>query len=131
MTPRKRPTKAQQAIVLARQNGLCGCGCGKPLTGPLIWEHFIPLWSKGTNETGNFERWRGSCSKPKTSAEHKVRAHLDRAGKRHRGEYRPRQPMKSRQNPWPPKGARKLRSRGFEKRPDLREQAGTAVSTSL
>ena len=94
---RRPPTKAQKAEVLARQSdGLCGCGCRKPLQGPLRWEHVVPLWAKGTNATGNFERWRLECSKAKDAREAGDRARMDAARKRHEGTRRPRKPIPSR-----------------------------------
>lgn len=78
MTGRKRPTKAIIEAVLARQNGLCGCGCGERLNGAVDWDHILPLALGGTNEADNWQALLRSCHAAKTSGDIRMIRKADR-----------------------------------------------------
>ncbi len=73
-TPRKRLTAAEKATLLERQQRNCAC-CnesliwdiidGKPVYGPMIDEHIIPLELGGSNELANRELRCVPCAKQK------------------------------------------------------------------
>lgn len=78
---RKPLTKKQRAELAVRQEGLCGCGCGKKLnhlTEGTIDEHVLPLWCGGTNDLDNRQLWRKPCAAKKTAQEAKERGHIKR-----------------------------------------------------
>lgn len=54
MTPRKPLSRREYALLAMRQEGKCGCGCGRKLdfTKPrqVVDEHLQPLFSNGGNE---------------------------------------------------------------------------------
>ena len=110
-TERKRLTAAERATLLERQDHDCPtCGAslvwavvdGKPVYGPMIDEHIIPLELGGSNDLSNRELWCVPCAKAKTRADRKAIAKVARIRRREAGEERPKQ---------------KIRSRGFTRDP--------------
>ena len=78
---RARPGKRAQAEIKARQDGLCAlCGI-KPKR--WVWDHIIPLWKSGTNDTDNIQGLGSEdeceCHAEKTKAEAAERAAMNRA----------------------------------------------------
>lgn len=110
-TPRKRLTPSQKAEILERQHDLCA-GCretliwtfidGKPVYGPMIDEHIIPLELGGSNDLSNRDLRCVPCAKAKTRKDVKDIAHVRRMRLKDRGEF--------------PAAKQKLRGRGFDRR---------------
>lgn len=113
--PRRPLTRAEFAQLLIDQGGKCGCGCGEklnPLTEGVIDEHVLALTLGGPNALANRSIWRKPCSVKKTKGDRSADAKV----KRLRGETcaGPSKPIPQRPGGgWPPKGSRKLSSRGF------------------
>jgi 5-methylcytosine-specific restriction endonuclease McrA len=111
-TPRKRLTAAERVILLARQHDCCAGPCrenliwsvvdGKPIYGPMVDEHVIPLELGGSNELSNRELLCVACAKEKTRADRKAIVKVARIRRRLAGDERPKQ---------------KIRSRGFPRDP--------------
>jgi 5-methylcytosine-specific restriction endonuclease McrA len=110
-TERRRLTAAEKAAILARQGALCPrCAKtliwavvdGKPVFGPMIDEHVIPLQLGGSNDLSNRELWCVPCAKIKTKRDLKAIAKVQRIRRRAAGEEHPKQ---------------KIRSRGFPRDP--------------
>jgi 5-methylcytosine-specific restriction endonuclease McrA len=111
-TERKRLTAAQKAQLLGRQQHRCAGPCqqslvwalveGKPVYGPMIDEHIIPLELGGSNELSNRELRCVPCAKEKTRSDRKAIAKVARIRRRLAGQERPKQ---------------KIRSRGFPRDP--------------
>jgi 5-methylcytosine-specific restriction endonuclease McrA len=111
-TPRKRLTAAERAILLTRQHHGCAGPCreslvwalvdGKPVYGPMIDEHIIPLELGGSNELSNRALLCAACAKAKTRTDRKAIAKVARIRRRLAGAERPKQ---------------KIRSRGFPRDP--------------
>jgi hypothetical protein len=83
MTEKRRPlTRREFGFLIIRQEGWCGCGCGRKLdfSAPKMVtdEHLAPLYSLGTNELGNRALWLTVCSVAKTRAEAPGRAKVRR-----------------------------------------------------
>jgi hypothetical protein len=83
MTEKRRPlTRREFGFLIIRQEGWCGCGCGRKLdfSAPKMVtdEHLAPLYSLGTNELDNRALWLTECSVAKTSAEAPGRAKVRR-----------------------------------------------------
>jgi 5-methylcytosine-specific restriction endonuclease McrA len=110
-TPRRRLSAAERAILLERQHRQCAA-CqeslvwsvveGKPVFGPMIDEHIIPLELGGSNALSNRELRCVDCAKEKTRADRKAIAKVARIRRRLAGEERTKQ---------------KIRSRGFPRDP--------------
>ena len=110
-TVRRRLTAAQKAHLLGRQRDRCA-SCqesliwavveGRPVYGPMIDEHIIPLELGGSNDLSNRELRCVPCAKKKTRADRKAIAKVARIRRRLAGQERPRQ---------------KIRSRGFPRDP--------------
>lgn len=70
LVEKRRPlTRAETIAICVRQNGRCGCGCGKPLnpfTEGVIDEHIIPLELTGSNDLSNRAYYRKPCAAEKT-----------------------------------------------------------------
>ena len=80
---RKPLTRMQFATLILKQEGRCGCGCGKKLQADaIIDEHLVALDFLGGNELNNRSLWDRDCSKAKTSRDLSAAA----KGKRIRGE---------------------------------------------
>ena len=84
---RKRLTAAEKSLILERQHDLCGrCGLslvwglvdGKPVYGPMIDEHIIPLGTTGTNDLSNRQLWCVECAHDKTKRDLKAIAKAKR-----------------------------------------------------
>lgn len=63
------PSKACKARIMARQDGICGCGCGVKLgvCGERIeFDHIQALILEGENRESNLQALRPCCHKPKT-----------------------------------------------------------------
>jgi 5-methylcytosine-specific restriction endonuclease McrA len=111
-TPRRRLTAAERTILLARQHDACAGPCreslvwalvdGKPVYGPMIDEHIVPLELGGSNDLSNRELLCVPCAKAKTRADRKAIAKVARIRRRLAGQERPKQ---------------KIRSRGFPRDP--------------
>ncbi len=111
-TPRKRLTRAQRIELLERQQHRCAGPCGesliwslvdgKPVYGPMIDEHIIPLELSGSNELTNRELRCVACAKEKTRADRKVIAKVARIRRRLAGEERRKQKINSRGFPRDP-----------------------------
>jgi hypothetical protein len=111
-TPRKRLTVAEKAHLLDRQQHRCAGPCkqsliwaiveGKPVYGPIIDEHIIPLELGGSNDLSNRELRCVPCAKEKTRADRKSIAKVARIHRRLAGQEGPK---------------RKIRSRGFPRDP--------------
>jgi 5-methylcytosine-specific restriction endonuclease McrA len=111
-TPRRRLTRAERSLLLERQNDCCAGPCGKslvwsviddrPVYGPMIDEHVIPLDLGGSNDLTNRELLCVPCAKQKTRADRTAIAKAARIRRREAGEE-------------PPK--RQIRSRGFPRDP--------------
>jgi 5-methylcytosine-specific restriction endonuclease McrA len=109
---RKRLTAAQRASLLQRQHDRCAGPCGeslvwsvvdgKPVYGPMIDEHVIPLELGGSNDLSNRALLCVPCAKEKTRVDRKAIAKCARIRRREAGEERPK---------------RKIRSRGFPRDP--------------
>ena len=92
---RKPLTRFQFATLILRQDGKCGCGCGKKLQADrIIDEHLVALDFLGSNELSNRSLWDRDCSKRKTSRDLAAAA----KGKRIRKETgnTPKRPIPSR-----------------------------------
>ena len=101
---RKPLTRVQFATLILKQEGRCGCGCGKKLQPDrIIDEHLVALDFLGTNSLDNRSLWDRDCSKAKTARDLSASA----KGKRIRGET-----GNTRKKPIP--------SRGFPKLPESR-----------
>ena len=80
---RKPLTRVQFATLILKQEGRCGCGCGKRLQADaIIDEHLVALDFLGGNELDNRSLWDRDCSKAKTARDLSAAA----KGKRIRGE---------------------------------------------
>lgn len=117
---RKAIPVAIKRAVLARSGGMCeadSCdNVGKE------FEHRIPVALGGDNTLENIWLACRACHREKTSNEDMPRIakaerqagrkgqYARRKRKKASGKYRP---IPSPTNPWPPKGSRKLQSRGF------------------
>lgn len=98
MTARRRLSQTQKAEIIARQDGLCSCGCGTPLAGGKVeFDHTKPLWAGGEDHPDNITAMLAACHLKKSVGEAPIRAKADSAGKKHRGEKAPsKRPLKSR-----------------------------------
>ena len=112
-TPRKRLTALERITILTRQHDRCaGCGEsliwteveGRPVYGPMIDEHILPLELGGSNDLINRELRCVSCAKAETREDRK---RIDKA-RRLRAKQKPR-------SEWPRTSA-PIRSRGFRSR---------------
>ena len=107
MTPRRYPTPREKAAIIARQGGICACGCGGALDGQKIeFDHELDLWTHGDNSTENFRALlKVPCHKAKTAKDAKARAKSKRIiAKADPVARAARQAKKA-----------KIRSRGFDK----------------
>ena len=65
---RKPLNRVQFATLILRQEGRCGCSCGKKLQADrIIDEHVIALDFLGSNDLSNRSLWDRDCSKAKTA----------------------------------------------------------------
>lgn len=65
---RKPLTRLQFATLILKQEGRCGCGCGKKLVADrIIDEHLVALDFLGSNDLSNRSLWDRDCSKAKTA----------------------------------------------------------------
>lgn len=113
-TPRERLRPREKALILERQHDRCAGPCGesliwsvidgKPVYGPMIDEHILPIWLGGSNDLSNRELRCVPCAKAKT------REDMKRINKTKRLE-RDANPETRRHSP------HRLRSRGFQKDP--------------
>lgn len=84
---RKPLSRREFAFIALRQEGRCGCGCGRKLDfqteRAITDEHVLSLFEGGTNDLDNRELWvTDPCAKAKTAAEKPVQAKI----RRRRGE---------------------------------------------
>jgi 5-methylcytosine-specific restriction endonuclease McrA len=110
--PRQRLSAEDRAQILKRQQHCCGGPCGKslvwqvvddkPVYGPMVDEHLLPLALGGTNDLSNRALLCVPCANDKTRADRKVIAKVARIRRRLTGDVRPK---------------RKIRSRGFPRDP--------------
>ena len=109
---RKALTKRQYGKLAVQQNGLCGCGCGKPLDfdtdRAITDEHVLPLHQGGSNDLSNRRLYISDpCAKVKTQGEAADNAKL----RRRRGE-------KGQQKRRRERGASSIQGRGFPPKPE-------------
>jgi hypothetical protein len=65
---RKPLTRREFATLILRQEGRCGCSCGKKLQADrIIDEHIQALDFLGSNDLSNRSLWDRDCSKAKTA----------------------------------------------------------------
>lgn len=116
---RKALTKRQYGKLAVQQNGICGCGCGKPLDfdtdRAITDEHILPLHQGGSNDLSNRKLYISDpCAKAKTKSEAAANAKLRRR-RGEKGQYARRKrngPQLQSRNQWPT--GRKIQSRGFK-----------------
>jgi 5-methylcytosine-specific restriction enzyme A len=72
--PEKRRylSKADKSAVRLRQDFHCACGCGKPLTGAIEYDHELALDLGGTNDLSNFRALMADCHREKSKADAKL-----------------------------------------------------------
>lgn len=77
---RKYLSVPQKALVVKRQKGKCGCGCGEDFTDPrdIEFDHRLPLHLGGTNDLDNFVALKKRHHLQKTKREAFERAKADR-----------------------------------------------------
>ena len=63
---RRQPTPRERREIYARQDGLCACGCGRPLGTRWVADHMHALELGGGNEMENFQGLCIKCDKDKT-----------------------------------------------------------------
>lgn len=110
---RRRWTPAQKQEVRDRQDGLCACGCARPLKGRKIeYNHVRALCLGGADELWNIEALIDECHKPHTKEVVQRKSKADRQGGRRGSQYQRRKlhgpSLKSRKTNWP--------KRAFDKR---------------
>lgn len=74
--------------IFEAQGGLCACGCGVKLgmAGERIeYDHTVALTNGGENRESNLRAIRDCCHKPKTAADVKLRATVNRKKAKHLG----------------------------------------------
>lgn len=117
---RKPLTRREIIQLMLDQNGRCGCGCGvklDPMGEGVIDEHRVPLALGGTNDLSNRHLYRKPCASAKTgkggdlTSIGKAKRQAGETGQRARREKRGGGSIKTRKDPWPPKGSRKIRGR--------------------
>ncbi len=136
MTRKPRPptfTKAQRLEVFETYGAIVCCqgeGCDSAvyIRGAHI-DHHLALIDDGTHELGNFRPLCLPCHKRKSALEHKRNAKAKRLAKKHSGQEETDKPKRRAfakgaralrgRSAWP-ECSRKIRSRGFQKREDLR-----------
>ncbi len=111
-TERRRLTAAERATLLSRQQDRCAGACqeslvwslrdGRPIYGPMVDEHVIPLELGGSNDLTNRALFCVACAKAKTHADRKAIHKAARIRRRLEGDERPKA---------------KIRSRGFPRDP--------------
>ena len=93
---RRYLTAKERAAMVEAQNGLCGCGCGRPVDATTgHGEHYLCVWF------GNEEKpdaiWRTDCHKEKTARDRKAIAKTKRIlAKRNGAKKRKSKPIPSR-----------------------------------
>lgn len=103
MTPRRKLRPYERAQLFERQNGLCSCGCGQPLTGnPMLDqdEHTNCRWVSGDDQLSNRTLMLRDCHKAKTARDKKAIAKIKRLIAKAAGTTKPK---------------RKINGRGFDK----------------
>jgi len=120
MSKRKAIPVGIKRDVLARSGGMCEAeGCGEV---GREFEHRIPVALGGENTVENLWLACRKCHREKTSNEDIPRIAKAKRQARLTGQQARRQrakangtyaPIPSPKSPWPPKGSRKLQSRGF------------------
>ena len=85
---RQRLSAAERSALLARQQDRCAGPCresliwavvdGKPVYGPMVDEHVLPLELGGSNDLANRELLCVPCAKEKTRADRKAIAKVAR-----------------------------------------------------
>lgn len=77
-TPRGDSRKARVEVFM-RQDGICGCGCGRKLeTKGWTLEHIVPLVDGGADKLDNMAAYSNECAKAKTKKEATERATIRR-----------------------------------------------------
>jgi hypothetical protein len=58
---RREFTPKTKRLALERANGMCECGCGKPLDDSTEYHHIVSSWSDGDNSLKNCAALRPDC----------------------------------------------------------------------
>jgi 5-methylcytosine-specific restriction endonuclease McrA len=113
--PRKAMTKSRRARVIDRFNGKCASpGCSR--ADSLEIDHTVPLELGGADEDHNLRPLCTYHHRLKTKLDVAMIAKARRLRKREAGEKRNTRPIPTHVAAWPPKGSRKIASRGFKTR---------------
>lgn len=110
MTPRRKLTPAQRAVLWNRQNGKCACGCDEPLTGKTSIdedEHEIARWISGDDSLANRRLMLKGHHAKKTAEDQRIIAKIKRQIAKAAGTWR--------SNRKKIRGRTKIESRGFDK----------------
>lgn len=78
---RRRFHPRTYADIIARQDGLCACGCDEPLgTDPrdIEYDHAVPLWNGGEDTPENLRALKKKHHFDKTRRETRARAKMKR-----------------------------------------------------
>jgi 5-methylcytosine-specific restriction protein A len=130
MSGRRAMTPARKRRIHEREGGLCWhCKELAPMFGPDVrYDHFNVLWITGDDTDEAIKPAHTTCDAPKTAADLKTIGKIKRLIKNADPATRKQPRMKSRANPWPPKGEGKpIQARGFDKSKSRRLD-GTAVT---
>lgn len=114
MTRRRRINAEQRLEIYLRQDGLCACGCGKPLDGTQEYDHVIELALGGADDIGNMQALLPACHKRKSAERLAMTRKADRQKRYHETG---RSSGKAQ--------VRKIRSQGFRK--DVRRRMDGTV----
>jgi len=115
-TPKRKAfPKSVRMAVLERSGGSCEAyGCDKP---GREFDHIKPVYMGGQSTLENCQLLCAECHAERTAQQSADCAKADRQGGRS-GQYARRKKRGSssiptHNNPWPPKGSRRIQSRGF------------------
>jgi len=120
---RRSLTPRERAALYAAQDGLCGCGCAAPLSDieGVIAEHTIPVMLGNRDKPDSL--WRKPCADAKTKLDlariAKAKRQARETGQQARRARGTTKAIPAKRNPWPPKGARKIASRPFPRKPRI------------
>lgn len=108
---RRAWTAVEKRLIIDRQDGLCAT-CDLPLGSDTEFDHLEPRWFKGDDSIENARATHAACHSTKTRfmdipriAKTKRQSKLSLAVAKVVSRFK----IPQRVNPWPPKGARKIR----------------------